>query len=129
MIVFLALRTVGLVRYFEPSLRLLADRGHLVHIGFPYGAKGGDALTEWVRDYALPLAGQPLTADEPEAVEMLADMAERFPNISWGFITQSRTDGWEDVLTGLRAFQDYLRYLEPEYCAVGHHLRDRSIYG
>ena len=128
MIAFFVLRAVGLVRYFEPSLRLLAERGHVVHIGFPYSAKGGEQEPEWVARYAIPLAGEPITSDEPDTVALLAKLVKQYPNISWNFIPQQRTDGWADFLLGLRAIQDYLRYLEPEF-RDAHALRDRSVYG
>jgi hypothetical protein len=128
MIAFFVLRTVGLVRYFEPSLRLLAERGHMVHIGFPYSAKGGEQEPEWLARYAIPLAGEPITSDEPDAVALLAKLVKEFPNVSWNFLRQQRIDGWGDFLAGLRAIQDYLRYLEPEFRDAPA-LRDRSVYG
>ena len=128
MIAFFVLRTVGLIRYFEPSVRLLAERGHMVHIGFPYSAKGGEQEPEWVARYALPLAGEPITSDESDGVALLAKLVKEYPNISWDFIRQQRVDGWGEFLAGLRAIQDYLRYLEPQFHDA-HALRDRSVYG
>src|SRR5262245_21817316 len=128
MIVFLVLRTIGLVRNFEPSLRLLAEQGHLVHIGFPHSSKGGDQVSGWVSRYALPLAGEPIISDEVDSVALLASLAKEYPNISWDFIRQQRSDGWDEFLAALRATQDYLRYLEPEFRDTPT-LRDRALDG
>jgi hypothetical protein len=128
MIAFLVLRTIGLVRNFEPSLRLLAERGHLIHIGFPYSAKGGDEVAGWISRYALPLAGEPIISDEVDSVALLASLVKEYPNISWDFIRHQRSDGWSEFLAALRATQDYLRYLEPEFRDTPA-LRDRALYG
>ena len=48
MVVFFVLHGAGLARNFEPSIRLLAERGHIVHLGFPLKSKTGDSLADWV---------------------------------------------------------------------------------
>jgi hypothetical protein len=44
MVVFFVLHGAGLARNFEPSIRLLAERGHIVHLGFPFKPKSADPL-------------------------------------------------------------------------------------
>ncbi len=124
MVVFFVLHGAGLARNFEPSIRLLAERGHIVHLGFPLKSKTGDSLADWVTQYAYPVEGTQVPLQDADSAGMLARMAESFPNISWGFLDGQRRDGWQKVLNGLRGCRDYLRHLDPAFRDAGA-LRDR----
>ena len=126
MVVFFVLHGAGLARNFEPSIRLLADRGHVVHLGFPppKKSKSGDPLANWVAQYAYPVEGTQVPPQDADSTGMLARMAERFPNLSWGFLDGQRRDGWQKVLNGLRGCRDYLRHLDPAFRDAGA-LRER----
>jgi hypothetical protein len=117
MVVFFVLHGAGLARNFEPSIRLLADRGHVVHLGFPPPKKSkvGDPLANWVAQYAYPVEGTQIPPQDADSAGMLARMAESFPNLSWGFLDGQRSDGWQKVLNGLRACRDYLRHFDPAF--------------
>ena len=77
------------LRNFESVLRLLADRGHQVHV-----AVG--------RDEAF--GGR----------EMVERLCRDYPGITAGSAPQ-RTDDWYRLATRLRLGLDYLRYLDPAY--------------
>jgi hypothetical protein len=124
MVVFFVLHGAGLARNFEPSIRLLAERGHIVHLGFPFRSKSADPLGDWVNQYAYPIEGKPIPPKDADSAGMLANMAESFPNISWGFLCGARRDRWQKVLNGLRACRDYLRHLDPAFRDAAA-LRDR----
>ena len=117
MVVFFVLHGAGLARNFEPSIRLLAERGHVVHLGFPPPKKSqvGDPLANWVTQYAYPVEGTQIPPLDADAAGMLARMAESFPNLSWGFLDGRRKDGWQKVLNGLRGCRDYLRHFDPAF--------------
>jgi hypothetical protein len=124
MVVFFVLHGAGLARNFEPSIRLLAERGHLVHLGFPFKPKSADPLGDWVSQYAYPVDGKPVPSQDEDSAGMLARMSESFPNISWGFLHGQRSDRWQKVLNGLRGCRDYLRHFDPAYRDAAA-LRDR----
>jgi hypothetical protein len=82
----------GYLRYFGSTVRLLAERGHHVHIAFARTEKDpGDArLVE-----ALVRTHPTITAGE----------APRRP----------RRDGWRPIATAVRGFTDLARYSHPRY--------------
>ena len=122
--VLFVLHGAGLARNFEPSIRLMAERGHIVHLGFPFRPKSLDPLGDWVSQYAYPIEGEAVPRQDAESAGMLANMAEDFPNISWGFLDGQRSDRWQKVLMGLRGCRDYLRHLDPAFRDAAA-LRDR----
>jgi hypothetical protein len=124
MVVFFVLHGAGLARNFEPSIRLLAERGHLVHLGFPFKPKSMDPVGDWVSQYAYPVEGKPIPSQDADSAGMLARMAESFPNVSWGFLHGQRRDRWQKVLNGLRGCRDYLRHFDPAFRDAAA-LRDR----
>jgi hypothetical protein len=124
MLVFFVLHGAGLARNFEPSIQLIAERGHLVHLGFPLRTKSRDPLGDWVNQYAYPIEGELVPLKDAESAGMLNRMAEKYPNISWGFLQEQRSDRWQKALTGLRACRDYLRHLDPAFRDAAA-LRDR----
>jgi hypothetical protein len=126
MVIFFVLHGAGLARNFEPSIRLLADRGHVVHLGFPPPKKlrVGDSRGNWVAQYAYPVEGTQVLPEDADSAGMLARMAELFPNLSWGFLDGQRSDGWQRVLNGLRSCRDYLRQFDPAFQDAGA-LRER----
>jgi hypothetical protein len=128
MVVFLVVRAAQLARYYEPSLRLLAERGHHIHIGFPYKPKGGDRLHRWIREYAPLLPGEPASAKAEDAagVDLLSRMAAEHPSISWGYLRQRRADNWIEVLTTVRLCHDYLRFFDTSFADAAA-LRERAV--
>ncbi len=126
MIVFLVLRQSHLVRYYEPTLRLLAADGHTIHIGFPI--KPGGRYSAWVKGFRPLLPGQSADPDTDDAtgVELLSRIAADHPNISWGYIRQQRTDDWGEVLSAVRLCHDYTRFFDKPFRESGA-LRDRAL--
>ena len=90
-IVFAVLRPVYL-RYFDSTIRLLAQRGHTVHLSFSASATDGEDLS---RARAL---------------------AEEESGVAFG-IGPRRSDGdmWRLTAAGLRLLGDFGRYLGPEF--------------
>jgi hypothetical protein len=98
--VLFVMRHGGYVRNFEWVLRLLAERGHTVQLGFERGrAKGMEERIERGRSgFDLP--------------ERLREDTERA--IDHGLVP-TRDDGWRRLAFGLRQSVSYLRYLSPAY--------------
>lgn len=128
MVVFFVFRSPHLARYYEPSMRLLAERGHLIHIGFPFVPKGGDRLPNWIQRYAPLASGQHAEPDAEDAagVELLSRMASDHANISWGYLRQRRGDAWGEVLPTIRLCHDYLRFLDESF-SEANALRERAV--
>lgn len=124
MVILLLLRSSHLARYYEPTLRILADRGHLIHIGFP--SKAGDRYEKWVREYTPVMPGRSGEGEDAAGVELLSRMSASHPNISWGYLRQQREDRWDGVLTALRICHDYLRFFDDTFKDAGV-LRDRAL--
>jgi hypothetical protein len=81
------------MRLFESTLRLLAQRGHRVHLAF----EGAD---------------QHKTTDE--AHRLVEALCAEHPEITWGK-APGRQDRWIPLAAALRRSIDYLRYLTPTY--------------
>jgi hypothetical protein len=94
------MRHGGYVRNFEWVLRMLAERGHQVQLGFERGrAKGMEERIERGRGgFDLP---DKLREDTGGAVDH--------------GLVPTREDRWRDLSFGLRQSISYLRYLAPEY--------------
>jgi hypothetical protein len=90
----------GFVPYYESTVRLLAQRGHAVHLAFNQPFKPGEA----------PLA------------EMLAAST---PAVSFS-PAPPRGDAWSALATAVRGAMDYLRYLHPIYKGA-RKLRQRAL--
>lgn len=88
------MRHAGFVRNFESTLRLLAERGHEVHVAFD-GSSGFYRLGEGT-----------------SIIERLAGEHER---LTFGPAPERGDDPWFSLSTRLRRSTDYLRYLEPPY--------------
>lgn len=93
----------GYVRNFESTLRLLADRGHDVHLVFDRrkaGHTGQERLVE--------------------------DLATTYPALTHSQLKRGEDPtGWVPVRRRVRLGVDYLRYLEPRY-RDAHKLRERA---
>ena len=117
MVILLIVRTPHIVRYYESSLRILADRGHLIHIGFPFRITGGDHYLPWTQAY-LPFIDKP-SGDREEVdedtVELLSQLARDHPNFSWGYLRQRRNDRWGGALRVIQLCRDYLRYFDEPF--------------
>ena len=77
-------------RNFESVIRLLASRGHAVHLAVE-------------RD------------DAADAVAMVTQLAAEYPLVTHGYAPRREADEWARLAARLRLASDYLRYLEPEY--------------
>lgn len=88
--ILFVMRHPGAVRNFESTIRLLAERGHRVHLVLDTLDKGGNA--------------GPMIA-----------LRDRYPGITFGQAPRREYDGWAAVAARLRWSIDYLRYLHPRY--------------
>jgi len=75
---------------FGPALRLLAERGHQVHLAFQRVKTG-------------------------ESHRGLEALAAELPGITYGQLPTRGRSEWTPLATELRHTADYLRYLEPRY--------------
>jgi hypothetical protein len=98
--ILFVMRHGGYVRNFEWVLRLLAERGHQVHLGFERGRAQGMAerIERGRGDFPLP---ERLRVETNEAV-------------TYG-IVPTRQDRWQPLAFALRQSVSYLRYLSPAY--------------
>src|SRR5215207_2664635 len=90
----------GYVRNYESAIRLLAERGHAVHLAF----------------------SQPWKQVEDRLAERLA---AEYANVTLG-AAPKRTDAWTGFARGVRYSMDYLRYLDPRYRHATK-LRERAL--
>jgi hypothetical protein len=87
----------GYVRNYEGPLRVLAERGHRIHIG--------------------PMS--------PSHTDRLADeLADEFPGVTTSPANRPERGGWRNLRWTLRLMSDYARFLHPRY-AESPALRDR----
>src|SRR4030095_10536093 len=93
------MRSTVYVRNFESTLRLLAERGHAVHVA-------ADLHHELDRG------------------DLVGQLSRMHPSITHG-APPAATTGWAHTGYELRRAVDYLRYLEPEY-AHAPKLRSRA---
>ena len=84
------MRSTVYVRNFESTLRLLAERGHSVHV---------------VADAHLEL----------DPTDLIGRLCREFPRITHTPPPRRRPRGWSILGNDLRRGLDYLRYLQPEY--------------
>lgn len=89
--IFFSLRHPGSLRNFTSLVRLLADRGHWVHVSFMMQDKLGDGRLLWELSQSHPGVS-------------VGEVVGKMP---WRF--------WLRLARGARAGRDFLRYLEPEY--------------
>jgi hypothetical protein len=89
--ILFSLGSFGFLRNFEPALRLLAQRGHDIHLV----AERKDSV------------GGTKTLDL-----LLRDHPERFRH---GYAPPRKDAFWQPLATQLRLSQDYWRYLDPRY--------------
>src|SRR4051794_24717384 len=93
----------GHARNFEWTLRILAERGHAVHVALD-------------RDMDADVAGRG---------GLLPSLAAEYPRLTLGPAPARRRRGAELLAEVLRASLDYLRYLEPEFADAAK-LRSRA---
>jgi hypothetical protein len=84
------MRTTVYVRNFESTLRLLAERGHHVHVA----ATPHDVL---------------------DPTDLIGRLCREYPTISCGPLPPGDAGRWSHLGFELRRALDYLRYLQPEY--------------
>jgi hypothetical protein len=98
--VLFVMRHGGYVRNFEWVLRLLAERGHRVHLGFERGRAAGMAerIERGRGGFDLP---EQLREDTDGAIDYS--------------VVPTREDRWRPLAFGLRQSVSYLRYLSPAY--------------
>jgi len=90
--VLFVMRHSGYVRNFESTLRMLCERGHVVHLAFQGGTK----------------------YDQLGPTHIAQQLADRYPAFTYGE-APIRNDGWGLLGRDIRLGRDYLRYLTPEY--------------
>jgi hypothetical protein len=82
----------GYIRYYRPTLEILADRGHSLHLAFTRIEK------------------------DPGDARLAHELADRYPNISVGEAPlRPRSDGWRPVAGLTRSLMDLGRYVHPRY--------------
>jgi hypothetical protein len=92
--ILFVMRHAGFARNFESALRLLAERGHRVHVAFevPFAHEG--------------------TGSRPGILERLA---AEWPSVSFGPAPDRSGEPWFALGVRLRLGVDYLRFLAPAY--------------
>ena len=99
-------------RNFESTLRMLAERGHRVHV----------SLDHLIVD----------TAGTPFAEELIVRLAREYPGITYGPApgraddTEHWTDGWFQLERNVSLWRDFLRYFDPRYDDAPK-LRERAV--
>ena len=101
--VLFVMRHSGYVRNFESTLRMLCERGHVVHLAFQGRTK----------------------YDQLHPTDIAQQLADRYPTFTYGE-APIRNDGWGLLGRDLRLGRDYLRYLTPEYRQAPK-LRERAL--
>src|SRR5215470_10852752 len=82
----------GYIRYYRPTLEILGDRGHSVHLAFTRIEK------------------------DPGDARLAHELADRYPNITIGEAPlRRRGDGWRPVAGLTRSLVDLGRYVHPRY--------------
>jgi hypothetical protein len=82
----------GYIRYFGPAIRLLAERGHSVHLAFTRIEK------------------------DPGDAQLAHDLAASHPGITFGQAPlRGRSDGWRPLAGLVRGLTDLGRYVHPRY--------------
>ena len=100
--ILLCLTHGGYMRVYAPAVRLLAERGHSVHVAFSQINRQKSGLV---------LAGR---------------LADAFPGVTYGPAPRRRLlDGWISVAWLVRGLGDLARYADPRY-ARAEALRDRT---
>jgi hypothetical protein len=93
--ILFVMRHAGYTRNFESVLRLLAERGHRVHI-----------VLERERSE---------NPQSPSQVPLIARLCDECPNLTYGLGPVLADDGWSATARAARQARDYLRYLHPRY--------------
>jgi hypothetical protein len=82
----------GYIRYYRPTLEILADRGHSLHLAFTRIEK------------------------DPGDARLAHELADRYANISVGEAPlRQRSDRWRPVAGLTRSLMDLGRYVHPRY--------------
>jgi hypothetical protein len=82
----------GYIRYYRPTVEILADRGHSVHLAFTRIEK------------------------DPGDARLAHELADRHPNVTIGQAPlRRRNDGWRPVAGLTRSLVDLGRYVHPRY--------------
>lgn len=92
--VLFSTRNFWYLRIFEPVVRLLAARGHQVHVLSDRGEQ-----KELARDWN----------------DLAAALANDCPNVTFGWSPLRVEDDWVDLRMMIRLGIDHLRFLEPDY--------------
>jgi hypothetical protein len=99
---------------FALLIPCLADRGHRIHVSFASG-RGWDARRAASAEPRMP---------PPQALELIADLHARFPDVTWDLAPQ-RLDAWRDVAWLVRGLADLAHNAHPRY-ARARVLRSRT---
>ena len=90
--ILFVMRHAMYVRNYESTIRLLAARGHNIHIGFNIEISGRN-----FDEYTLP-----------------RELAATYPGLTFGILPR-RNDRWARLLEQTRSIRNYLGYLHPRY--------------
>lgn len=96
----------GHVRNYEETLRILAARGHRVHLAF---------------------SSMRRKRNEPPDLPQAEALAVDCPGITFGQAPERERDGWDRVAAGIRLTGDLARFLHPRY-REAKLLRDRAAH-
>ena len=89
--ILFVMRHAGFVRNFDTALRLMAERGHRIHLAFQMASDAADTADRLCADYESVTQG-------------------------WA---PARDDAWTVLASLVRTGIDYLRFLEPRYRVAG----------
>lgn len=88
--ILFVMRHSGYIRNYESTLRLLAARGHRIHLAF---------------------AGE----DRLDGDAQAAELARAAPSVTYGPLPAPSAQLWRPLACGVRLLRDYLRYRSPRY--------------
>jgi hypothetical protein len=90
--ILFSLKHAGYLRHYGDPVRLLAQRGHRVHLIFSRSER------------------------EPGDQRLIDGLVSAYPNVTWELAPSRRSvDGWERIAWLVRAFTDLSRYANPRY--------------
>jgi hypothetical protein len=110
--ILFVMRHAGYLRNFESTLRLLAERGHRLHVAFDNGEVPYQRRLASESRNGGPGSG---AIRPPHRLPLVERLAAEYPNFTHGLTPDRRADQWVMLGRKIRLGIDYLRYLEPSY--------------
>jgi hypothetical protein len=93
--ILFSFRNLGYLRFYDSVLRLLAERGHRVHVLADYGEGRGDA-----------------------AEKAMMALVARYPSVTFAWSPKRVSDRYARLSRWLRRCLDYLHFLRPQFDAA-----------